>query len=410
VYSFNDPAEIPRLRASYDVEFVPLSTSSADEFGKHYAPVSELLRWVVQRDAPVLLVNSDIGLDLAAWELDRIRRIADDGLCWFVRHNREEDGAEAKVERHGIDAFLFHGRNLPALPESFLSIGQPVWDYWLPYAFVASGLPLYSVDFPAMHHVRHPTNWSWETWHRCALEFSRVTGEVPEDASFESYIEMFRALRASFGEQSTRIEREPQPIRNWIGATFGDTASKTFLELGAHRGEDTAWLSEVPGVTLHAFEPDPRNHQAARPNVTLHRAAVGAYDGRAMLFQSSELQGEPWTFSSSIRRPLNHLTRHPVSFEGEVDVELVSLDTFVREQSIAYVDLVWADVQGAEGDVIRGGLQALERTRFLYTEYSDDELYEGQVTLSEMLALLPAFRVVELWPEDVLLENTSFAP
>ena len=73
------------------------------------------------------------------------------------------------------------------------------------------------------------------------------------------------------------------------------------------------------------------------------------------------------------------------------------------------VDFIWADVQGAEGDMIRGGLRVLSRTRYLYTEWSDDELYEGQATLTEILRLLPDFRVVELWSDDVLLENTRLA-
>jgi FkbM family methyltransferase len=184
---------------------------------------------------------------------------------------------------------------------------------------------------------------------------------------------------------------------------------KTFIELGSHCGADTAWLSELPGVTLHAFEPDPRNHQAARANLTLHRAAIGAQDGRSKLILSREGWGKPWTYSSSIRRPANHLTRFPVSFDGEVDVQLITLDRFFREQSLERVDFIWADVQGAEGDMIRGGRRALRRTRYLYTEYSDDELYEGQATLNDILALLPAFRVLELWPDDVLLANRSFA-
>ena len=54
--------------------------------------------------------------------------------------------------------------------------------------------------------------------------------------------------------------------------------------------------------------------------------------------------------------------------------------------------------------------RTLQRTRYLYTEYSGDELYEGQATLAEILALLPDFRVLELWPEDVLLENRSLQP
>ena len=55
--------------------------------------------------------------------------------------------------------------------------------------------------------------------------------------------------------------------------------------------------------------------------------------------------------------------------------------------------------------MIRGGQQTLAHTRYLFTEYSDDELYENQVTLREILEMLPDFRIMELWSDDVLLEN-----
>ena len=48
---------------------------------------------------------------------------------------------------------------------------------------------------------------------------------------------------------------------------------------------------------------------------------------------------------------------------------------------------------------------------YLYTEYSDDELYEGQVTLRDIVKMLPDFVILELWPDDnVLLKNTRLSP
>ena len=84
---------------------------------------------------------------------------------------------------------------------------------------------------------------------------------------------------------------------------------------------------------------------------------------------------------------------------------MIALDSFCRQQGLDRIDFIWADIQGAEGEMVRGGMQALERTRYLYTEYSDDELYENQASMREILELLPDFRVLELWPDDVLLEN-----
>ncbi|WP_283812796.1 FkbM family methyltransferase [Bradyrhizobium cytisi] len=68
------------------------------------------------------------------------------------------------------------------------------------------------------------------------------------------------------------------------------------------------------------------------------------------------------------------------------------------------------DVQGAESDVIAGGTHTLSNTRFIYTEYSDHELYEGQLSLQGILDLLPDFELIARYPRaaegDALLRNT----
>jgi hypothetical protein len=71
------------------------------------------------------------------------------------------------------------------------------------------------------------------------------------------------------------------------------------------------------------------------------------------------------------------------------------------------IDLIWADVQGAEGDLIRGGTRTLASTRFFYTEFDDKELYVGQLTLPTLLGLLPDWAIVSKYHNNVLLRNTT---
>ncbi|MCS7030108.1 MAG: hypothetical protein NZL92_01060 [Gloeomargarita sp. SKYG116] len=62
-------------------------------------------------------------------------------------------------------------------------------------------------------------------------------------------------------------------------------------------------------------------------------------------------------------------------------------------------------MQGAEVDLIQGGQQTLAKTRYFYTEYSSEELYEGQINLATLLKLLPDFKLVYRFGGDVLLKN-----
>lgn len=84
------------------------------------------------------------------------------------------------------------------------------------------------------------------------------------------------------------------------------------------------------------------------------------------------------------------------------------LDTWAADEGVDSVDFIWADVQGAEIDLINGGRVTLSNTRYLYTEYSNRELYEGQVGLKTLLKSLPEFEVVHRFAHDVLLRNRRF--
>ena len=72
---------------------------------------------------------------------------------------------------------------------------------------------------------------------------------------------------------------------------------------------------------------------------------------------------------------------------------------------VANADFIWADVQGAERDLVEGAARFLRSTRYFYTEYSNEEWYEGQITLAGLLEKLPDFDLVKRYPMDALLQN-----
>lgn len=405
VRSFNHPSEIPALARFYDVQFVPVTDTAHATFGRHYVPIHQMLSWAHEHDAPVLIINADIELRASPWELTRLRALSAGGICYIHRFNHGGAYEKATLERYGIDAFLLHGRDAELIPTSSLSMGQPFWDYWLPYTFALNHRPVVAVEFPMAFHRNHPQRWSWHDWHRCALEFARMSRMLGADRSLNACVDMAMQARAQFERNRSLVSREPTAIRPWVERTFAEPGAKTFLELGAHNGSDTDWLAALPGVRLYAFEPDPRNRFRPRDNVVLLPWAIGDRDGSAAFILSKSGWGMEWTHSSSLKRPKNHLQRYPVTFGETIEVPITTLDTFTRKHEIEIVDLIWADIQGAEGEMIRGGADTLRRARYLYTEYSNEEMYEGQVSLSDILQMLPDFRIVELWQDDVLLEN-----
>lgn len=196
------------------------------------------------------------------------------------------------------------------------------------------------------------------------------------------------------------------------------------LEIGCNDGTDTlAFLSLFPGAQICCFEPDPRAQERFRLRVRdvrtqLFPLAVGSSDGQATFYQSDGFPSDDaaqklpqgWDLSGSIRRPKHHLQQHPwCTFTRQITVPLVRLDTWADAFGVKGIDFVWADVQGAERDLIEGGQKTLARTRFFFTEYNDQELYEGQVTLHELRRMLPNFEVVAVYPDDVLFRNVGLS-
>jgi hypothetical protein len=74
---------------------------------------------------------------------------------------------------------------------------------------------------------------------------------------------------------------------------------------------------------------------------------------------------------------------------------------------LARVDLIWADVQGAEGDLVKGGTATFANTRYFYTEYSNNEWYEGQPTLQQLVEMLANFVIMPRFEMDVLFKNIA---
>lgn len=201
---------------------------------------------------------------------------------------------------------------------------------------------------------------------------------------------------------------------------------RVVFEIGASNGDDSLRLLDAfPEAAIHCFEIDSRavdewTSKVFESRAELHLNLVGQSTGTAKFYASygnppgsqSDEFPDGWHFSGSIREPRGHTTKYPwVKFRPAEEYPIVALDDFCMtiglDASGHEIDLIWMDVQGAEGDVIRGGSRTLSRTRFIYAEYSDLELYAGGASLNELCELLRGFKIKRIWSDDVLFENES---
>ena len=128
-----------------------------------------------------------------------------------------------------------------------------------------------------------------------------------------------------------------------------------FLDIGANVGYYSFVASGLVGDAgrVIAFEPVPKNLAAIRKNIDanaianidLQPVAVGAKAGSLMLYLGDDSLGNSgWAsiFSSEKRTT-------------GLEVEMVALDDFVRQNNVPKIRLIKMDIEGSEPDALKGG-------------------------------------------------------
>ena len=190
----------------------------------------------------------------------------------------------------------------------------------------------------------------------------------------------------------------------------------TIFEIGCADGRDTQeFISVFQNLNIYCFEPEPKNIDIVKSTISypghhLFEGAISDTTGKLTFNRSRTDNPNDLSYSGSIRKPKEHLNEWPfIKFDQSIEVESITLDDFCDKNNISVIDFIWADVQGAEESMIVGGKKSFEtRVRFLYTEYSNREYYEGQATLNKIISLLgPNWSVVHDFGTDVLLKNNN---
>lgn len=210
-------------------------------------------------------------------------------------------------------------------------------------------------------------------------------------------------------------------IYNFIKNNFDENS--IFFEIGSHFGTDTSNLLKIT-KKIHCFEPDPRNIEVFKGlnlPLVLNELAVSNMDGESDIYLSSGnvydspygptdnnfVNSRDWSASSSIKRPKNHLIRTPwVKFNKKIRIKTTRIDTYCEKNNIDRIDFIWMDTQGSELDIIEGMGKLKEKIGYIYSEYSNEELYEGQGNKTKILnSLGPNWEIIFDFGDDILLKN-----
>ena len=202
-------------------------------------------------------------------------------------------------------------------------------------------------------------------------------------------------------------------------------SNPVILDIGANDGGTSAFfISSFPEAQVFSFEPDPRaisrfksrylNAPSPFSKIELFEGVLSDIVGELNFYQSDgnnpsvEWYESGWDLSGSIKKPTKHTQEIPsITFRKTITVSSTTLDFWMETKSLEIIDLAWIDVQGAERNVIVGAQHSLSVIRYIHIEYSANQLYEGQMDLPGLLALLPDFEVLQVYRNDVLLKNRN---
>lgn len=163
------------------------------------------------------------------------------------------------------------------------------------------------------------------------------------------------------------------------------------LEIGARDCRETLGFAErFPSARIFAFECNPatlptcRAATAGRPNIRLIEKAVAEKPGRLAFYPVDPTvnAGASSLYQASGRYELE---RYP---QSRIEVEAVTLQSFLETEAIPHVDLLWMDIQGAELAALKGLGTRIDDVALIHAEVEFEEIYSGQPLFPEVRAFL----------------------
>jgi FkbM family methyltransferase len=169
----------------------------------------------------------------------------------------------------------------------------------------------------------------------------------------------------------------------------------TIFDVGAYNGDTShLYLSRCGKGRIYAFEPSPTQYELLSgrfegiTSLIPINAALSDVSGRAVLNLSAFA---PTNSLLQANRNANKIWGDGVfNSAGQIEVEAITLDTFVSRHSIKSIDLLKLDVQGAELRVLEGARKTIESDciHSIFVEVTNQAAYSHQPSFWEVMGTI----------------------
>lgn len=153
------------------------------------------------------------------------------------------------------------------------------------------------------------------------------------------------------------------------------------VDVGARWGPSSMWRSFAPRVKIIGFEPDAaecaRLAKLDGEEIVYVPSALGPQIGSADLHITAE------SACSSIYPPIDGLIKYRPELActapvGQLEVAMITLDSWFRDSAFDHVDVIKLDTQGSELGVLQGSSETLASVLMIEVEVEFNEIYHGQ--------------------------------
>jgi FkbM family methyltransferase len=179
---------------------------------------------------------------------------------------------------------------------------------------------------------------------------------------------------------------------------------KTFFDVGANDGLDSLkYARNNPEDKVYAFEPNPymieilEKESKDLQNYNIIPVAVSDYEGSSN-FNISKFYNGLGSLLEWGKDAKNIWPQFGLNFEEKIDVKVIKLETFIKENNITKIDYFHCDTQGSDLRVLKGlgeYIHIIEEGQVEATRRTNS-LYENQNTIEETVRYLmeKSFEVV----------------
>jgi FkbM family methyltransferase len=175
---------------------------------------------------------------------------------------------------------------------------------------------------------------------------------------------------------------------------------KHIWDIGSCDGQDSLALSSAfPSARISSFEPNPDTFHMVKKvsdnssgSIVAHNIALSDFSGKGVFHKIDTLNtktswenGNPGAssmFKANGKYEIEDYAQIPI------EVQFKSGEKLINDFGFEAPNLIWMDVQGAEGLVLNGLGKYLRDIDFIYVELTLKEIYSGQALAKDVLELL----------------------